>query len=594
MIRPLIALVTVTLPLVVAASVVSENNTQQEPPSVPFFSPAANIQTLIDGAVARGVARVIIPAGEHRLASALRLRKLSGLTIEGDGATLVFTNLKDGGFSITECENLTLRGFTVDFDPLPFTQGTIDAIDPATGILVWTVHDGYPDLTSDRVVNRAHIFAPDTHEWKRDAPDIYATAARALTPRRGQLTFAADRRWQLAYLVPGDHLVQNIRSERGAFRIERSRNLTLDHITVHSAPGVAILLRFMDGQNTFKNLTITPGPPPSGATLPRLFSSSADGFNYAYARTGPILENCDFSRMGDDSVNLHGIAFVVAEADPANNIINLIRPHGRESFPTIIRPGDEVRTLARDNFDLTGVARVVDIDIDPAPGPRFHDLARRLYPRSNQADAARLEKFTLYRLKLDAPLTPSAGDLIEIPATAAPGYIIRNNRFTQHRGRALRILASHGLIEDNFIDGIKQSAITLGHEFVAFREAGWVSDITLRRNTIKNSAFDPGLLGKAAWTPGAISIVHRGETPDTPPPLAARNRDIRIEHNTIENVGGPAIHINQAANILVKNNPITRANQNAATITDSHKNPFGLTTARPIEANNSEHVVIDP
>ncbi|MDR1283005.1 MAG: right-handed parallel beta-helix repeat-containing protein [Opitutaceae bacterium] len=592
MIRPLITLATAALPVAVAAAAsVSGNKSQPETP------PSIGIQALIDDAAARGAARVTIPAGEHRLASALRLRELSRLTIDGDGATLVFTNLKDGGLSIAGCENLTLRGFTVDFDPLPFTQGVIDAIDTAAGTLAWTVHDGYPDLAPDRVVNRAHIFSPDTRGWKRDAPDIYAATARALSPRRGQLAFGPDQRWQLAHLSTGDYLLQDIRRERGAFRAERSRNLAFDHITIRSAPGPAMLLRYMDGRNVFKNITIAPGPPPPGATIPRLMSTSADGFNYAYARTGPVLEHCDFTRMGDDSVNLHGIAFVVAESDPANNLVNLVRAHDRENFPAIIRPGDEVRTLARDNFDLTGTARAVSLDIDPAPAPRFRDLAGRLFPRAVQADSIPLGKFTLYRLKLDAPLTPAAGDIVEIPATAAPGYIIRNNRFTRHRGRALRILASHGLIEDNLIDGIKQAPVTLGHEFVAFREAGWVSDVILRRNTIRNSAFDPNLLRKSAWTPGAISIVHRGETPDAPPPLVARNRGIRIEHNIIENVGGPAIHINQADDILVKGNRITRANQAATAATaatDFPENPFGLTVSGPVEVNNSGYVIIEP
>ncbi|MDR1281807.1 MAG: right-handed parallel beta-helix repeat-containing protein [Opitutaceae bacterium] len=577
MIRPLAAL------LLVFASGTASVLARLAEPSAPS---APDLQALIDGAAARGESRVVFPPGEHRLASALQLRNLSNLVIDGNSARLVFTSLKDGGIAISDTNALVLRGLTIDFDPLPFTQGVIEAIDTAAGTLTWAVHDGYPDLSPVYLSHRAHAFDATTREWKRDAPDIYASSARALTPRRGQLSFSPDRRWQLETLAAGDCLVQDVRRERG-IRIDRSRDITLEHITIHSAPGLAMTLRFMDGQNRFSHLTITPGPLPARATEPRLLSTSADGFNYAYARTGPVLEHCDFSRMGDDSVNLHGIAFVVAEADPATRTINLIRPYGPEGFPSVVRPGDEVHALAQGNFDFTGTARVVRFDIDPAPDAHFRALAERMFPH-----VGAIRKFTVYRLTHDAPLSLATGDFVEIPAIAAPGYTIRQNRFSQHRGRALRLMSPRGLVEDNVIDGIKQAAITLGPEFVGFREAGWVCDVTVRRNTIKNSAFDPVLLRGAAWTPGALSVIWRGETPDAPRPVAARHRSLRIEQNTIKNVGGPAIHINQAENVLIKNNRVTRANQ-APAVGAKNKNPWGLATADPIEVDHSENVTIE-
>lgn len=553
--------------------------------ALPLTTQAAGLQSLVDDAVARGESRVVFPSGEHRLNTALRLQGLSGITIDGSGARLVFTNLKDGGIAISDTKNLILRDLVIDFDPLPFTQGTIESIDAAEGTLTWAVHDGYPDLSPVYLSHRAHAFDASTREWKRGAPDIYASKSRALTPRRGQLIFSPERRWQLETLSVGDFLVQDVRRERG-IRIDRCRDITLEQITIHSAPGLAMTLRFLDGRNRFSHITIAPGPLPTGATMPRLLSTSADGFNYAYARTGPVLENCDFSRMGDDSVNLHGIAFVVAEANPAARTVRLIRPYGQEGFPTVVRPNDEANALSQGNFDLIGKARVVSFETEPASDGRFHSLARQMFPH-----VGAINKYTIYRLVLDAPVSVAPGDFMEIPAIAAPGYTIRQNRFSQHRGRALRLMSSHGLVEDNFIDGIKQAPITLGAEFVGFREAGWVNDVTVRRNTISNSAFDPILLRSAAWTPGAISVIWRGETPDATHPIAIRHRDIRIEENTIEDVGGPAIHINQAENVLVKDNHITHSNQVSAT---GESNPWGLTTSAPIGTDNSENVVITP
>ncbi|MFA6962875.1 MAG: right-handed parallel beta-helix repeat-containing protein [Opitutaceae bacterium] len=556
----------------------------------------ADLQSGIDAAVARGEKRFVIPAGVHRLSSALRLRDLHDFTFEGpspqdsERAVLIFTELTNGGIAVRDCSQLIIRGFTIDFDPLPFTQGTIDAINRETGTLTYTVHEGYPDLSPRLISNRAHIFDSQTLAWKSEAPDIYADSGRAISPRRAVLTFGPANRWQLDALLPGDYIVQNIRHEQAALRVELTTDITLSHVGIRSAPGLAMVFRFVDGQNRFDHIVIAPGPTPDEATIPRLLSTSADGFNYAYARTGPILENCDFSRMGDDSVNIHGIAFAVAEVgvDSVDGpYVTLIRPYGQEAFPSVMRVGDQVHGLSQGNFDIIGETTIRGISPARSADDQDHlRLATRLFPLHGT-----IRHTTLYRLRLDEPLALSVGDFIEIPAIAAPGYVIKNNRFTQHRGRALRLMSSHGVIEDNLIDGIKQAPITLGPEFVGFREAGWVSDIVVRGNIIKNSAFDPIMLGAASFAPGAISVIYRGEAPDSPSPVNARHRGIRIENNTIENVGGPGIHINQAADVLIKGNTLRNTNQVPGA---SQGNRYGLTTSHPIDYDHSEGVMIEP
>lgn len=550
--------------------------------AAPPVLPANPVQDMVDSAAARGETRVTLPPGEHRLESALRLQNLKGFTLDGSGAILVFTDLRDGGISVNDCQGLTLRGFTVDFDPLPFTQGTIDSVDRERGLVTYTLHVGYPDLSPVYGGHRAHVFDAATLDWKRGAPDLYASAGRRLSARRGELRFSPDRRWQLDGLAAGDHLVQDVRRGRG-IRIDRSSDIVVDNVTLWSAPGIAMTCRFMDGVNRF-TFKVARGPKPAAASVPRLFSTSADAFNYAYARTGPIIENCDFSFMGDDSVNLHGIAFIVAGV--GGDVIHLLRPYGREGFASVVRPGDEVRALAQGNFDLKAATQVVSFEVEPDPDPRYLALAPSLYPLAEKTGKA-----TLYRLRVAQPLPLATGDFIEIPAIAAPGYVIRNNRFGHHRGRALRLMSSHGVVEGNAIEGVKQAAITLGPEFVGFREAGWVRDVIVRGNTIRDSSFDPALLRHAAYTPGAISVMHRGETPGTPRPVNIRHENIRIEDNLVENVGGPGIHINQARDVVIRGNRLVRTNRVDAGAKD---NPYGLNVAGPIGVDGSENVTIDP
>ncbi|RRJ98536.1 right-handed parallel beta-helix repeat-containing protein [Opitutaceae bacterium TAV3] len=480
----------------------------------------------------------------------------------------------------TDCDGLTLRGFTIDFDPLAFTQGTVETIDPEKREITFTLHDGYPDLAPHYLSGRAHLFSPDpvSPKWKTTAPDIYATKATALTPRRGVLYFSPAEKAKFAAFALGDYVALDFRHSRG-IRVERASNLRIENVTLHSVPSIGVICRYMDGKNVFR-YKIERGPLPPGATIPRLLSTSADGLNYAYARTGPLVEQCDFSFMGDDSINLHGITFFVARVD--GRTVSLLRPYPQEAFASIIAPGDEIRSLAPDTFDVKGRSKVVRFAIDPHPAEDFSELAARTW----KSAAVKAGKLTVYRLEFSDPLPLETGDFLELPAISAPGWIIRDNHFHDHRGRALRLMASNGIAENNLIENIKQAAITIGPEFAFWREAGWVDNVTIRNNTIRRVGYDQR---PATYAPGAISVFYRGETPDAPRP-AMRNENIRIEQNTIEQTGGPAIHINQARNIRVTKNRIRDTFQTPSPKSGSL---FQLTTDRDISVNHSDKVIIE-
>lgn len=540
-----------------------------------------DLQARIDAAVEAGERVVVIPPGEHRLDRVLRLDGLTGFSLQGEGARLVFTNLRDGGILATDCAGLELKGFTIDFDPLPFTQGTVDRIDPATREVFFTLHEGYPDLAPHFLGGRAHVFSAETHNWKTSAPDIYASKAEALTPRNGVLRFTPGKREEFGAFAVGDYVALDFRHARGV-RVERCSDLRIDGVTFWSAPSIAVIARFMGGRNVF-SYKIGRGPTPAGATVPRLMSTSADGLNYAYARSGPIIENCDFSHMGDDSVNLHGIAFFVGARKGRD--VYLLRPYAEEPFGSVIAAGDDVHGLAADSFGVKGRSRVRSFSPEKNPPEDFAPLAAKTW----RSVAVSRKHLSVYRLELEDEIDVESGDFIEIPAIAAPGYVIRNNRFADHRARALRLMSSNGQVEGNTIEGIKQAAITIGPEFTFHREAGWVSDVSILANTIRGCGFDPSLQRSGSYTPGAISVFHRGETVSAPKP-ETRHERILIQGNVIEDSGGPAIHINQARDVRVSGNRIGRANLVSKPGAGSS---YGLTTDRAVVADNSIDVSIE-
>lgn len=104
-----------------------------------------DLQALIDQAVKTGGGTVTVPRNAYRLASKLCIRNANGLVLDAQGSTLVFTDDRDGGIVAEDSKAVTLKNLTIDFDPLPYTQGVISQADAKGKHYDITVDAGYPD-----------------------------------------------------------------------------------------------------------------------------------------------------------------------------------------------------------------------------------------------------------------------------------------------------------------------------------------------------------------------------------------------------------------------------------------------------------------
>ena len=295
------------------------------------------LKALIAGAIAEGRQHLRIPPGVYRLAPPLEIAGASGLTIDAEGCTLVFTDFLSNGLVLSECVGLAIKGLTIDYDPLPFTQGTVSEVNADGTEARVQLHAGYPRLAGEYVVGRMHIFDSETRLLKMDVGDVYGQ----MVPDGDGNGCAFMLSTPQPHLAPGDLAVFDTRRRCAIYITGMSRNCVFEDVTILTAPGIGVLARFSLGGDTFRRLVIKRGPRPEGASEERLFSTCADGLNYAYVREGIIMEDCDFSFMGDDSVNFHGPALPVAKVDEDGTIWT-VRPHGEERFGLVARSGDEV------------------------------------------------------------------------------------------------------------------------------------------------------------------------------------------------------------------------------------------------------------
>ena len=549
--------------------------------SLAYGQPEVDLQAKMRDFAASSETTITLPPGTYRLPKeGLLLRKLKGRTIHAEGVTLLGTDLSSTALQFQECKDLTVTGLTVDYDPLPFTQGKLTAVDAAARTADFEVAAGYPELADVYLEEKnVHLFEPQSPHWKVGVPDYYPKKIERLTAKSGRLVFS-EKAAGVDKLAVGDRVVLNVRGKQGVLVGEGCSGLTLKDVTLHSAPGIGILVRFAEEAGTYENVRVIPGPKPAGATEERLFSTSADAFNAAYVRKGPILKNCDFSFMGDDAVNLHGVMLPVIKWLDERSFVSM-RGHRSERFDRLIRAGDEVRFLKEPVYEVTAQAQVEKVDyLDGKDAPFVAD-ARKIWPTLKEAGSA-----AFYVIHLDRPVTGvSVGDFCDIPATSAPGFSISGSYFHDHRARGLRLMSNEGVVENNRFERLKGVAITVGPEYAFWREAGWCRDITIRGNRIIDVGQGTQVQQRESYTTGAITVMGRVLPQNEKTRYFQGNERIVITGNEINGCSVNGITISAAKAVTVTHNKIRRVNgiPNPKMAAD-----YGLTEQKPISVQQAE------
>ncbi len=543
-----------------------------------------DIQTRLKQFAAGTEVEITIPPGIYRLPKeGLLLRKLKDRTIHAEGVTLLGTELSPSALQFQACVNVTLTGLTLDYDPLPFTQGRLTSIDPTARTADFEISVGYPDLTDIYLEGKnVHLFEADAARWKKDVPDYYPKKIERLKPRTGRLSFSKDAAGFEALAVR-DRIVLNVRKRQGVLIGEGCAGLTFKDVTVHSAPGIGFLVRFAEETGTFENVRIIPGPKPAGATEERLFSTSADAFNAAYVRKGPILKNCEFSFMGDDAVNLHGVMLPVIKWLDEKSFVSM-RSHHSERFDRLIHPGDEIRFLKEPAYAIAQRAKVDKIEYLEGGDASFETDVKKLWPTSKEEGPG-----AFYVIHLDQAVTGVLpGDFCDIPATSAPGFSITESFFHDHRARGLRLMSNDGVVENNRFERLKGVAITVGPEYAFWREAGWCRNIVIRGNRITDIGQGTNLQQRTSYTTGAITVMGRVEPQKENTRYFQGNEKIEITGNEIDGCSVNGITISAAREVRVYQNTVRRVNQ---ILNPKMAADYGLTEQKPISVQQAEAAV---
>ncbi|MBN8458470.1 MAG: right-handed parallel beta-helix repeat-containing protein [Verrucomicrobia bacterium] len=542
-----------------------------------FAAGAEDFRPMVADALARGEKRIVIPPGIYRLEpdqgtkSVWRIANVRDTEIIADGVTLLSAKLTRA-VEIGDCERLTLRGLVVDYDPLPFTQGEVVTVAGDRGWIEVKLHAGYPRKPYARI----DVVDPATRYRKRGMPFLWGTMAEI----RGDGLVRVSREGIGAAAVPGDLVSLSTGPAPDGIphgiSLDRCAAVVLDHVTVHSAPGMGIIECDGEGGTRMLGCRVVPGPMPGGAKQERLLSTSWDAIQSKTIRRGPVVDGCEIRDAGDDSWSVQSADFMVLRAAGTKLVVAC-----RDEYTVGVLTGDRLGTRLGGDFAMIVSRREVkrgEAGVSP-------DVLSKL----DGAAAWSLWKVSPKWLELviDRDLPVREGESVFSADRMGNGFRFSNNRI-RSAGRVL--VKAAGVIEDNLLD--TPHALVVCPELPGGAAAG-IEGLVIRRNTIRRA----GWFCPAPWSSqaGALSITATAGPRTLGPAGVFAN--VRIEDNVFEDGVGPGLVISSARGVVVRGNRFVRPHHSKPNDTGA---AYGISSSSVIWIENCEGVsqdgnpVIDP
>ena len=492
---------------------------------------AAALQQAINVCKTKGAAKLVIPKGIYRIAAtnSIQLNGINDLTLDGQGSTLIFEKLaRDGlGFFIINCARVRLENLALDWDwdaqPIA-SLGTVSNLSADQLQCDFTFPDQNAAQTErTRTAKWAGIFAMD--------PVKLVSVERASHPmprRDGKSVTSTGNVLHVTFPTPSrlidgqTYCIRHLYYDMTAFKVMETNNFVFDQVRIYSFPGMGWLFEGAMHEYALIDCHIERGPHPR-----RPFTLSADGIHADSSQGNFLVQDCSFTGLGDDSINLHDNCYegtVVPDLSDNKSLILMNCP----PYQIRINPGDKLEFYNADYSPLDSTkptTREVATVAKTAGGPNVSI------------------KFT----------TP-------IPANLTALSIIRNTRFNNSNisidrckfeytdGRGILFSGSNATIRNcNFLHS--GTPFVFEAEIVPplWEEGDGASNILIEGNKFAEIT-SRSRYGNAVIY--AESLIPWGPT------QTALFRNLSIVNNDFTSCPGPAVSLDASANVVVRANRI--------------------------------------
>jgi hypothetical protein len=485
-----------------------------------------------------GKKTITVPPGRYRVTPVnrehLKLADLHDVEIIADGVEMVCTETTRA-LTIVNCRNVKVRGLTIDYDPLPFTEGRIVAMATNKQWFDIELFAGYPDEGVRTF--KMEIFEPVKNTLRTE--DYGNIEIVKQSPGRYRVTkppgfrFAPTRHREQI----GDIVVTAVEhTTRGsiphAVYCDQNTHVTLENIRLFASNCFGFLETNCDGSQYLRCLIDrrAPGEDPVKRGYPRVRSLNADAYHSKHAVRGPAIIGCTARFQGDDCVNICGDYHMIMGSQGRD--LRVLAKHDLN-----LQPGDPVELVTYVGMRLSD-AKVATVKKDGS----IREEERNFLAQQRMHEPFRKASGGLthaYVVTLDREEKFTMGGVIAAANRMGNGFVVKDCHFGYNRSRAILIKASHGEVSGNHIEGAWMHGILVAPEYW-WLESGSSSDLKITGNTITACLGIPICIEALAGN-GSVA------------PAGAHSA-ITIADNTIQQCAAPAIVVTSTKGLKLGNN----------------------------------------
>ncbi len=364
-------------------------------------------------------------------------------TVIAYGATLMVDGFMEG-ISIRHCENVTVKGFTIDHVRKPYTKGILRNIRQEEGSLIADA-----ELT-DWIYMETPVIRTTVYSQ---------TAGRFINEkvRFNNWTITSSRSFEIKFtgdseIAEGDEIYfGHVFHTRPGVLVYKAENTVIEDVTIHSWPGMGVTAQ-SSRDILLKGVQVVP-------SAGEHFSTNTDATHFAVCRGKLRVEGCMFEGQGDDSINVHSYYYTpVAQNDRTITLI-IEAPDGTHAQGLVYpEPGDRFEMNDDQSLEILDTFYVVRSEPDPA-GKCCHVTLDRDIP----------DDVSVYLFS----------DPDEVPEVE-----FVNCHTSNHHARSLLMKSRKCLIENCLIENVFQDGIKISAE-KAWKEGINSEDVTVRRCRIR-------------------------------------------------------------------------------------------------------------
>ena len=479
----------------------------------------------------------------YKLDSTLLVNAGKNVTIDGNGATLIWTELIPA-LKVQDSTNVIFQNFNMDYNPLPFTQGVVTSVSGNT--VQVTIDEGYrTDITNVLPKGAGYMKLCDRSSGAPlpgSANVYYPENAKNIGGRNISFTMS----WQdetSKKVAKGDVVCLFDRGEQ-TITLSNCAGTQFVGVNMYSSPGFLFNEGHGEGGTILKNCQIVPGAKPSGASQNRLCSSNGDASHFGNVKKGPTFDSCRITHCNDDCINVQGFFFHVVKTSGKTIWVT-------PKWDVGAYVGDTIEGYEKTSYRALGTAKITAVE-------RQHDASLKSVIKNAYVGVAGgyQSEDLVYKITLDKTLGFKVGDHITSLDTIGSGVTVRNSTFGYNIGHCVVVKGHDVVVENNTCERSSCAAI-IALADINWCESGFPVNVKIRNNRIDRCSTAGSQLNAEDGNPGAIFI---GNVPLANSKGFLNNyecKNILIEKNTITNSRVYGIFASNCDGITIQNNIIS-------------------------------------